>query len=80
MNLDEAVKVFGSKAAVAHALHIRPQSVQGWGGIVPPDQRPRLIVLSVGKLKGSPTDLQRWAEVIDTMTRATAFSVQDRRV
>jgi len=50
----EALKFFGSKMAIARALGVKRQAIQGWGEVVPIRRAFVLQDLSRGKLKVKP--------------------------
>lgn len=67
MKPTDAINHFGSQRAVARALGINQASVSEWvaRGTVPHKQQARLVVLSKGKLRLSPSarkELQSWLE------------------
>ena len=51
MNIDDAVKYFGSKKKLADALGIRPSAVTQWGSDIPAIRQFQIQVLSKNKLK-----------------------------
>lgn len=56
MKKRDAIKHFGTGAAVADALGIRPQAVNKWGDIVPYARAVQLQKLTRGKLKPGKAD------------------------
>jgi DNA-binding transcriptional regulator YdaS (Cro superfamily) len=56
MKKRDAIKHFGTGAAVADALGIRPQAVNKWGDIVPYARAVQLQKLTRGKLKPGARD------------------------
>lgn len=50
----DVIEFFGSQAAVAAALGIKPPSVADWDETVPPLRQIQLERLTGGKLKASP--------------------------
>jgi transcriptional repressor of cell division inhibition gene dicB len=57
MRTDEVVKYFGSQAAVARALNIKPPSVADWGEFVPPLRQLQIEALTDGKLRADTSIL-----------------------
>lgn len=51
MNIDDAVKYFGSKTKLAEALGIRPSAVTQWGSDIPAVRQFQIQVISKNKLK-----------------------------
>jgi hypothetical protein len=51
MKTETAITHFGSKAALARALQIRPPSIQDWGVLVPLGRAYELQVLTNGALQ-----------------------------
>ena len=49
-DLSDLVRYFGTKAAIAQALNIRPQAVYQWKGKVPPLRALELERLTQGRL------------------------------
>jgi len=70
MKLEDAVAVFKTKAAIADALHIRPQNVAKWRDTVPAGHRVQLVLLAEGKLKASPEDIATWREQRSKLAQA----------
>lgn len=56
MKKRDAIKHFGTGAAVADALGIRPQAVNKWGDIVPYARAVQLRKITRGKLKTCDKD------------------------
>jgi len=54
MKTSEAIKHFGSAAALARALGVRPPSVSGWGEYPPVTRQFQIQVVTKGKLKAEP--------------------------
>lgn len=54
MNIDDAVKYFGSKKKLADALGIQPSAVTQWGASIPPVRQFQIQVISKNKLKADP--------------------------
>jgi len=55
MRKDEAIKHFGTAAALARALDISPASVSEWGEMVPEGRAYQLQVLTAGALRVDPS-------------------------
>jgi transcriptional repressor of cell division inhibition gene dicB len=53
MNMNDAIKHFGSKTKLAAALGIHPSAVTQWGESVPEIRQYQIQVLTKGKLKAS---------------------------
>lgn len=53
MNMNDAIKHFGSKTKLAAALGIQPSAVTQWGESVPESRQYQIQVLTKGKLKAS---------------------------
>lgn len=53
MNMNEAIKHFGSKTKLAAALGINPSAVTQWGETVPESRQYQIQVMTKGKLKAS---------------------------
>lgn len=51
MNIDDAIKYFGSKKKLADALGIRPSAVTQWGVDIPAIRQFQIQVISKNKLK-----------------------------
>lgn len=51
MKTKDAVKFFGSKAALARALGVERQAVTNWGDTVPEGRQYQIEVITRGKLK-----------------------------
>mgnify|MGYP000722136419 CR=1 FL=1 len=51
MNIDDAIKYFGSKKKLAEALGIRPSAVTQWGVDIPTTRQFQIQVISKNKLK-----------------------------
>ncbi|MNJ10050.1 DNA-binding transcriptional regulator DicC [compost metagenome] len=51
MNIEDAVKYFGSKTKLADALGIRPSAVTQWGDEIPAIRQFQIQVISKNKLK-----------------------------
>ncbi|RQO57565.1 Cro/CI family transcriptional regulator [Pseudomonas sp. KBW05] len=51
MNINDAIKHFGSKKKLADALGIRPSAVTQWGIDIPPVRQFQIQVISKNKLK-----------------------------
>lgn len=51
MNMNEAIKHFGSKTKLAAALGIHPSAVTQWGETIPASRQYQLQVISKNKLK-----------------------------
>ncbi|UJW20801.1 MULTISPECIES: Cro/CI family transcriptional regulator [Pseudomonas] len=51
MNIEDAVKYFGSKKKLADALGIRPSAVTQWGDDIPAIRQFQIQVISKNKLK-----------------------------
>lgn len=58
----EALKVYGSKKAIAEALGISPTAVSQWDeeGLIPPLSAAKLAKRSRGKLKFDPDKYDNW--------------------
>lgn len=54
MRKEEAVKHFGTAAALAEALGITPASVSEWGDIIPEGRAYQLQVITAGSLRVDP--------------------------
>lgn len=54
MTTSNAVKYFGSKAAIARALGINKAAVSQWGETIPEGRAYQIEVLTGGKLKADP--------------------------
>lgn len=57
MRRSEVIKYFGSQAAAARALNIKPASVAGWGKSVPKLRQLQIESLTGGKLRADATIL-----------------------
>ncbi|MFJ3117850.1 Cro/Cl family transcriptional regulator [Pseudomonas protegens] len=53
MNMNDAIKHFGSKTKLAAALGIHPSAVTQWGDSVPESRQYQIQVMTKGKLKAS---------------------------
>jgi DNA-binding transcriptional regulator YdaS (Cro superfamily) len=53
MRTRDVIEHFGSQAAVAHALGIKPPSVAGWGEEVPPLRQIQIERVTKGKLRAA---------------------------
>lgn len=53
MNMNDAIKHFGSKTKLAVALGIKPSAVTQWGDSVPESRQYQIQVMTKGKLKAS---------------------------
>lgn len=73
MTLEAAAKHYGSKAAVAELLKVKPQSVQNWGDRIPDEHRPTLCIATEGKLR-SGGDVKRWKLEIERLRLAIEFA------
>lgn len=62
MKLTDALVVFGTKAAIADALSIRPQVVAKWRELVPENHRMTLVIASEGRLKAGDDDIKAWTQ------------------
>ena len=51
MNINDAIKHFGSKTKLAAALGIHPSAVTQWGETIPTTRQYQLQVISKNKLK-----------------------------
>jgi len=69
MKLKDAVKVFGTKAAVADVLKIRPQNVAKWDA-VPQCHRATLVIAAAGKLRASEDDVAAWKTTVAKLQEA----------
>lgn len=56
MKTTEAIKFFGSKAALAEALGIKQQSINDWSDTVPFIRQQQIEKLTGGKLKAMSLD------------------------
>lgn len=54
MRTAEVIEHFGSQAAVARALNIKPPSVAEWGETVPPLRQLQIEKITGGKFKAAP--------------------------
>jgi DNA-binding transcriptional regulator YdaS (Cro superfamily) len=54
MRTRDVIEHFGSQAAVAHVLGIKPPSVAGWGDDVPPLRQLQIERITGGKLRADP--------------------------
>jgi DNA-binding transcriptional regulator YdaS (Cro superfamily) len=54
MRTAEVIEHFGSQAAVARALNIKPPSVAEWGETVPPLRQLQIEKITGGVLKAAP--------------------------
>lgn len=57
MRTSDAIEHFGSQAALARALNIKPPSVADWGDSVPPLRQLQIEALTGGKLRADPSIL-----------------------
>lgn len=57
MRTDDAIRHFGSQAALARALDIKPPSISSWGAEVPPLRQLQIEKLTGGKLRANPAIL-----------------------
>jgi len=57
MTTEQAIKHYGSKAAIAKALKINPQSLTDWGTRPPKLRQLQLAIHSEGKLKADKAAL-----------------------
>lgn len=57
MRTRDVIEYFGSQAAVARALGIKPPSVAEWGDVVPPLRQLQIERLTDGKLAADPAIL-----------------------
>ncbi|WP_270809068.1 Cro/CI family transcriptional regulator [Aeromonas sp. QDB08] len=55
MTTSNAVRYFGSKAAIARALGINKAAVSQWGETIPEGRAYQIEVLTGGKLKANPS-------------------------
>lgn len=55
MTTSNAVKYFGSKAAIARAIGINKAAVSQWGETIPEGRAYQIEVLTGGKLKANPS-------------------------
>lgn len=53
----DAIAHFGTQAALARALNIKPQSITDWGDEVPPLRQLQLEALLGGRLRADPSIL-----------------------
>jgi DNA-binding transcriptional regulator YdaS (Cro superfamily) len=60
MLTEDALKVFGTKAAIAEVLACSPSAVSQWGEMVPPLSAAKLAKLSKGKLTFDPDRYEDW--------------------
>ena len=60
MRLNEALKVYKTKCAIADALGISASAVSAWQELIPPLSAARLAKRSRGKLKFDPDDYVGW--------------------
>jgi hypothetical protein len=60
MFTEDAVKVFGSKAAIAEVLDCSASAVSQWGELVPPLSAAKLAKRSNGKLTFDPDRYEDW--------------------
>lgn len=51
--MQQVLKYFGTQAAIARALKIKPQAVTNWGGEIPMLRQYELERITDGKLKAS---------------------------
>jgi DNA-binding transcriptional regulator YdaS (Cro superfamily) len=58
MRTEDAIEHFGSQAALARALGIRPPSIADWGDDVPPLRQLQLERLTKGELRADPAILE----------------------
>lgn len=56
----DALKVYGSRKAIAEALKISESAVYQWDDLVPPLSAAKLAKRSKGKLKFDPDMYDRW--------------------
>lgn len=70
MRLADAVRVFGTKAAIADALGIRPQNVAKWRDEVPECHRLRLLLVADGALTVPPEQVAQWRTEAERLQRA----------
>lgn len=57
MRTSDVIEHFGSQAAVARALKIKPPSVAGWGDVVPPFRQLQIEALTGGRLRADDSIL-----------------------
>lgn len=62
MRTSDALKVYGSKKAIAEAIGISQTAVSAWDedGLIPPLSAAKLAKRSHGKLKFDPDAYDRW--------------------
>lgn len=61
MLIHDAVEYFGSKAALAEALHLTHAAVYAWRKeLVPPLRAAQIEQLTAGKLKFDPNQYRTW--------------------
>lgn len=58
----DAIEYFGSQAALARALDIKPQSINDWGDEVPALRQLQLEAITAGGLPASPGLIPRPCE------------------
>lgn len=61
MNLQEAIKFFGTKKALAEALDIGRSAISNWGDEIPPQRQYQIQIISKGKLKATPKETTKAA-------------------
>lgn len=61
MRTSEVIEHFGSQAAVARALNIKPPSVAEWGETVPPLRQLQIEKITGGKFKAAPNVFEKRA-------------------
>ena len=76
MKVEDAVRFFGTKAALADALGIRPNAVTGWKDFVPAEHRPTIVVLSQGEVMPSVDDVNEWTMRGETLREAVRIFVE----
>jgi DNA-binding transcriptional regulator YdaS (Cro superfamily) len=64
MRTEDAVKHFGSKAALADALGIRQPSVQEWGEYPPEERQLDIQRITDGKLRAERAVLRRFKDLL----------------
>lgn len=62
MKTSNAVRFFGSQAALARALGIKPPSVCGWGEVVPRGRAYELLALTDGAIPLEAGDYEKPVE------------------
>lgn len=57
MKVDDAIKFFGTKTAIATAIGVSKSYITHWGDDIPPLRACQIHLLTKGKVKATETDI-----------------------